>query len=187
MKIDLNLKQFTAIIGSEVQAQKNLSALNIALIKANCNSALRQAAFIAQCAHETACFKFLIEIWGPTEQQKKYDPPSDLAKRLGNAEKGDGFKYRGRGWLQTTGKYNYAKLAKALNLPLVERPDLVNTPEIAGLAAANYWLEHDLNTLADEGWAKFEILTKKINGGLNGLFERKKYFAKALQVLVLNG
>ncbi len=121
------------------------------------------------------------EIWGPTAQQKRYEPPSDLAKRLGNTQPGDGFRYRGRGPIQITGRANYKKYGDLLSVDLVGNPDLAATPQFAFSTAGQFWKRNGLNELADV--QDFITITKRINGGLNGLADRQKYYAIAKNVL----
>src|SRR5262249_42733694 len=142
---------------------------------------LRAAAFLAQIAHESAELRFMEEIWGPTAQQKRYEPPSALATRLGNTEKGDGFRYRGRGPIQITGRSNYKKYGDLLGVDLVGNPDLAATPQFAFSTAALFWKMNGLNELADV--QDFITITKRINGGLNGLADRQKYYEIAKNVL----
>jgi putative chitinase len=142
---------------------------------------LRASAFLAQIAHESAELKYMEEIWGPTAQQKKYEPPSDLAKRLGNTQPGDGFRYRGRGPIQITGRANYKKYGDLLGVDLEENPDLASTPQYAFSTAGVFWRLNGLNELADV--QDFIAITKRINGGLNGLAERQKYYEIAKNVL----
>src|SRR5262249_26895370 len=113
------------------------------------NTPLRAAAFLAQIAHESAELKYFEEIWGPTKQQKRYEPPSELATRLGNTQPGDGYRYRGRGPIQLTGRANYKKYGDLLNLDLENNPDLASSPHVAFATAALYWQSHGLNELAD--------------------------------------
>jgi predicted chitinase len=142
---------------------------------------LRASAFLAQIAHESAELRFMEELWGPTAQQKKYEPPSDLAKSLGNTQPGDGFRYRGRGPIQITGRANYEKYGDLLGVDLVGNPDLAATPQIAFSTAGLFWKLNRLNELADV--QDFTTITKRINGGLNGLQERQKYYEVAKDVL----
>ncbi|MBK9312917.1 MAG: hypothetical protein IPM55_01510 [Acidobacteria bacterium] len=142
---------------------------------------LRASAFLAQLAHESGELRFMEEIWGPTPQQLKYEPPSDLAKRLGNTQPGDGFRYRGRGPIQITGRFNYRKYGNLLGVDIESIPDLATTPQIAFSIAGVYWQSNGLNELADV--QDFITITKKINGGLNGLESRMKYYERAKIVL----
>ena len=142
---------------------------------------LRASAFLAQIAHESGELKFMEEIWGPTAQQKKYEPPSDVARRLGNTQRGDGFRYRGRGPIQVTGRANYKKYGDLLGVDLVGNPDLAATPQYAFSTAGLFWKLNGLNELADV--QDFVAITKRINGGLNGLAERQRYYEIAKNVL----
>ena len=126
----------------------------------------RQAAFLAQIGHESGGLHWSVEIWGPTEAQRRYEGRRDL----GNVQIGDGFRFRGRGLIQTTGRANYTATGKALGVDLIAKPELLALPELAARSAAWYWKSRDLNALADAG--DFERITRKINGGLNGQAER---------------
>ena len=142
---------------------------------------LRASAFLAQIAHESAELRFMEEIWGPTAQQKKYEPPSDVARSLGNTQPGDGFRYRGRGPIQVTGRANYKKYGDLLGVDLVGNPDLAATPQYAFSTAGLFWKLNGLNELADV--QDFVAITKKINGGLNGLADRQRYYEIAKNAL----
>lgn len=137
----------------------------------------RQAAFLAQIGHESGRLKYVRELWGPTAAQKGYEGRADL----GNTVPGDGFKYRGRGLIQTTGRDNYLKTGMALGLDLIEHPELLEQPENAANSAAWFWEEHGLNELADAG--DFIRITRRINGGVNGLAERQSLWETAKQAL----
>lgn len=151
--------------------------LNEAMRAYEINTPQRAAAFLAQLAHESGQFRYVRELWGPTPAQAKYEPPSSKAKELGNTAKGDGLKYRGRGFIQLTGKANYAAVSKALGVDFVAHPELLEQPKYAALSAAWFWHSKGLNELADKG--DFAGLTKKINGGLTGFKERQEYWARA--------
>ena len=172
--------------------------------KYNIDTAKRQAAFIGQCMHESAGFKTLNEnlnysakalmaTWPsrfPTEEianQYARNPEKIANKvyggRMGNADEssGEGWKYRGRGIKQLTGKENYDRCGEALGVDLVENPDLLLEPKYAALSAGWFWNKHNLNDLADKG--DIETMTKRINGGLLGLDARRAAIAKAESVL----
>jgi predicted chitinase len=142
---------------------------------------LRASAFLAQIAHESAELRFMEELWGPTAQQKKYEPPNSVAKALGNTQKGDGFRYRGRGPIQVTGRANYKKYGDLLGVDLIGNPDLAATPQYAFSTAGVFWKLNGLNELADV--QDFTTITKRINGGLNGLAERERYYEIAKNTL----
>jgi predicted chitinase len=141
----------------------------------------RMAAFLAQLAHESGEFRFMEEIWGPTAAQRRYEPPSDLARKLGNTQPGDGKRFKGRGPIQITGRFNYKKYGDLLGVDLISNPDLAATPQIAFQTAGLYWRSNGLNELADR--QDFITITRRINGGLNGLADRQKYYDIARNVL----
>lgn len=142
---------------------------------------LRTAAFVAQLAHESGEFRWMEEIWGPTPAQLRYEPPNDLAQRLGNTEPGDGKRFKGRGPIQITGRFNYAKYGTLLGRDLVAEPTLAAAPELAFATAGLFWQTNGLNELADG--EDFVKITRRINGGTNGLADRQMYYARAKTVL----
>lgn len=139
----------------------------------NIYSPLRQAAFLAQIAHESGELHYVRELASGEEYEGRED--------LGNIYLGDGAKFRGRGLIQITGRFNYEKAGKFLNLPLLEIPELLEQPVNATRVSGWFWLVHGLNDLADA--RLFMTITRKINGGLNGLNERTAYYQQAQQVL----
>lgn len=139
------------------------------------NTPQRLAAFLAQIGHESGGLRYTEEIWGPTPAQTRYEGRKDL----GNTEPGDGQRYRGRGLIQITGRYNYRACREGLRDDGIDCPDFEATPEDlaspewAAITAAWYWDSHRLNVLADTGTAAdFELITRRINGGLNGQADR---------------
>jgi putative chitinase len=137
----------------------------------------RQAAFLAQIGHESVNLHYTTEIWGPTAAQARYEGRNDL----GNTQPGDGFKFRGRGLIQTTGRANYYTTGAALGVDLIAQPERLAEPALAARSAGWYWHQKGLNTLADVG--DFELITRRINGGLNGYAERQALYAAAWEVL----
>ena len=103
------------------------------------------------------------------------------AGRMGNTAPGDGWKYRGRGLIQLTGKTNYRLCGEALGLDLLAQPELLEKPQHACMAAAWFWSSNGLNSLADKG--DIETITRRVNGGLTGLADRQAIYAWALKVL----
>jgi predicted chitinase len=165
----------------QAKRQLYLPFINRVMVIYEIDTPLRASAFLAQIAHESAELKYMEGIWGPTAQQKKYEPPGEVATRLGNTQPGDGFRYRGRGPIQITGRANYEKYGDLLGIDLVGNPDLAATPQYAFSTAGLFWKLNGLNELADV--QDFTAITKRINGGLNGLAERQKYYEIAKNVL----
>jgi putative chitinase len=160
----------------------------------------RQAAFIAQAAHESANFTQLeenlfytkpsrVRAVFPSKVKTEQDAlrlvrnPKALANcvyanRLGNGDEasGDGWRFRGRGLFQLTGRFNYRAAEMGLNRPYVTNPDLVAEPSDAALTAAWFWYQHGCNVLVDAG--AFDQVSKMINGpAMLGAAERRKLFA----------
>jgi putative chitinase len=158
-----------------------LPHLNEALQSFGMDTMLRTAAFIAQLAHESGEFRYMEEIWGPTAAQRRYEPSSQLAGRLGNTEAGDGRRFKGRGPIQITGRFNYKKYGDLLGVDLVAQPELAARPEVAFSTAGLFWKTNGLNELADR--EDFVRITRRINGGTNGLADRQGYYERARQVL----
>jgi putative chitinase len=144
----------------------------------------RTAAFLAQLAHESAQFRFMEEIWGPTAAQKRYEPPGKLATNLGNTEPGDGLRFKGRGPIQITGRANYRRFGDLLGVDLVADPARAALPEVAFRIAGLFWSKKGLNELADRVTAEtFKEITRRINGGFNGLADRERFYETAKTVL----
>lgn len=148
--------------------------LNKAMEEFEINTPLRQAAFIAQLAHESAQFRYVRELASGSAYEGRKD--------LGNTQPGDGRKFRGRGLIQVTGRHNYTAVMMALDLDCLEHPELLETPENACKVSAWWWKDHDLSELADTG--DFKKITRIINGGWNGLEEREAFYKKAKEVLL---
>jgi predicted chitinase len=133
------------------------------------------AAFLSQMAHETMNFQRMVEVGG-ARTFKKYDPKyaPRKARALGNTKAGDGERYKGRGYIQLTGRYNYKRAGEALGLPLEQKPELVEQPEIAAQVAIWFWqlrVQPNVDNFKD-----VRAVTKPINPGLNGLADRKDKF-----------
>jgi putative chitinase len=153
-----------------------LDPINQTFQKFLINTPERQSAFLAQIGHESGGLIYTKEIWGPTTAQMRYEERKDL----GNTVAGDGKKFMGRGLIQITGRANYDKVGKALGIDLISNPVLLEQPLTASLSAGWFWKTHGLNELADKG--DFIGITKRINGGTNGLADRQALYAKAKQI-----
>ena len=133
------------------------------------------AQFMAQCAHETANFTSLEEFGGSLDF-RKYDPKYNprKAKQLGNKVAGDGAKYKGRGFIQLTGRDNYKRAGQALGLPLEQRPELVERPDVAAKVAVWFWQNRVAPKVAS--FHDTQQATKPINPGMRGLQDRHTKF-----------
>lgn len=192
-----------------------VSALGPAMARFRITSPVRQAAFIAQCGHESQHLTKLSESLYYKDPERvarmfKYgfdlnrngrvDPVEveDAKGYLRNSEKmanrvyggrmgngpeasGDGYRYRGRGLIGITGRDMYRLCGQALDLPLLDHPELLEQPEYAALSAAWFWWDRSLNDLADAGL--FDGISRIINGGDNGRDDRRELWAKAKAVL----
>lgn len=205
--MELTQEQLAELLPNNQNVSEWVDALNNVLPEYEINTPLRVAAFIAQCAHESANFTRLEENlnyrWQTLRKVfPKYFPTDAIAQeyasrpdkkeaianraygnRMGNGpeESGDGYRYRGRGLIQLTGKNNYTTFAKSLDIPVEEAVEYLETFDGAVQSACWFWDTNNLNKWADEG--DMVTLTKKINGGTNGLEDRIKHYKHALKVL----
>lgn len=158
---------------SEERAALFAPRLDRARAQFGIDTPLREAAFLAQLAHESGEFKYMEEIASGEAYEGRVD--------LGNTHPGDGKRFKGRGVLQITGRSNYVKVGVALGYDLISNPELLSQIGLGCLAAGWFWKTHGLNELADA--MDFLTITKRINGGTKGLASRKAYYARALKVL----
>ncbi|MCJ8517842.1 putative chitinase [Pseudorhizobium tarimense] len=171
--------------GSEANLNSVLTSLDRYAVDVGLDRLHRLVHYLAQLMHESGSFKWDQEIWGPTPAQQRYDTRTDLGN---TPEKdGDGHKYRGRGPIQLTGKANYASFRewcreRGYNCPdFVKSPDAVNTDPWEGLVPICYWTTRNLNQWADQN--DIETITRKINGGKNGLADRMDYYGRLALVV----
>lgn len=133
------------------------------------DSGNRLAHFMAQLAHESGGFRYMEEI----ASGQAYEGRANL----GNTQPGDGKRYKGRGVLQITGRANYRTFGRRIGIDIERHPEIAAIPSISLHLALEYWAERKLNTLADAD--DIVTITKRINGGVNGLADRKAYLTKA--------
>lgn len=151
-----------------------LPFLQGAMLEFDVNNPPRRAAFLAQIAHESSEFRYMEEIASGAAYEGRKD--------LGNTQKGDGIRYKGRGPIQVTGRSNYTRYGQLLGIDLVAHPELAATPQVGFRIAAAFWHGNKLNEYADKP-GNFKLITKIINGGYNGLEDRLKYHTRAKKVL----
>ena len=186
---------------SEDMADKWIDALNQVCEKYEINTALRIAGFLSQCGHESGGFRYTVENFNYSaarllmvfphyfnaDSAKNYEyKPEKIANRvyanrMGNEDEasGDGWKYRGRGLIQLTGKDSYAAFSMAADNNSLVEPDLLEQPELAAMSAGWYWSTRKINSLADAQ----DVLgmTKRINGGTNGLDDRQMRYSRLIE------
>jgi len=181
---------------------KWLAPLEETFVKYDISTPVRQACFMGQCAHESGNFKTLQENLNYSAEGLMKTWPSRFATkeiadqyarqpakiagkvyngRLGNTSEEEASMYLGRGLIQLTGRENYANCGTALGIDLIGNPNLLIEPKYAALSAGWFWNKKGLNALADA--QDYETMTKRINGGLIGLDDRKAKIAKALTIL----
>ncbi|UVM53476.1 glycoside hydrolase family 19 protein [Pseudomonas sp. B21-012] len=183
-----------------------LPALNRAMARYKIDSPVRVAAFLAQVGHESGQLRNLVENLNYSAEALVRTWPSRFTAasaaacarqpekiannvysgRMGNTRPGDGWRYRGRGLIQLTGRSNYVAAGAGLALPLEDNPELLEQPEHAAMSAAWWWSTHGLNELADAG--RFQDIGSVINTGKpgrvpHGAAERKALYDRALKVL----
>jgi putative chitinase len=152
---------------------KFIDPLNTTLLEFEINTPQRIRMFLAQIGHESGQLRYVREL----ATGEAYAGRADL----GNTSPGDGVRYKGRGLIQITGKHNYLLCGLGLSLPLLETPELLEEPVHAARSAGWFFYNNKLLALCDEG--KFELLTRRINGGLNGYADRMKLYNRAHDVI----
>lgn len=158
---------------SGARAHVYAAPLTAAMQEFGINTPRRQAAFIAQIAHESGSLRYTLENADGSAYEGRLD--------LGNTRAGDGRRYKGRGLLQLTGRANYLACAAGLGLSLIEHPELLEAPTGACRSAGWYWQRRNLNAHADRD--AFAALTKAINGGYTHIDERCAAWRAAILAL----
>ena len=201
--MQITKEQLSQLIPKNPYLDQWYEALSVLLPDYEINTPNRIAAFIAQCAHESANFTALHEnlnyrsetlskVWpkkfpASVADQYAHKPEAianrAYASRMGNGDEssGDGWRYCGRGLIQLTGKDNYTAFADSIGITPEEVSDYVQTFEGAAQSACWFWESNNLNQYADSG--DIETMTKRINGGTLGLEDRKKHYEHAKHIL----
>jgi putative chitinase len=202
--MELTKEQLKQLLPKNPYINQWHNALSQLLPDYEINTAKRIAAFVAQCAHESGNFVFLTEnlnykaesllkvfpkYFKDMATAKAYEKkPEKIANKIyadrmgnGNEASGDGWRYRGRGLIQLTGKTNYTWFAASLEISPEEAAEYTQTFEGAAQSACWFWETNKINQFADSG--DIVTMTKRINGGTIGLDDRIKHYEHALHVL----
>lgn len=171
--MSLTVEDFRRIMPRCPHPETYATALWHEMREAEISTVTRAAAFLAQLAHESGECRYLEELGDGWAYEGRAD--------LGNTEKGDGPRYKGRGLIQLTGRRNYRLAGPSVGLDLELHPEQAADPAVACGVAVWYWSTHGCNELADA--CDFHGITKVINGGYNGLTHREKYYHRALEIL----
>ena len=154
---------FQKLGANPARATELALAANVHLETYSIKTQLRFCHFLAQLAHESGNFRYMEEIASGAAYEGRKD--------LGNVNKGDGVRYKGRGPIQLTGRANYRKYGQELGIDFENNPTIVALPSVGMLVACKYWSENNLNVFAD--YDDVTTITRRINGGLNGFEDRK--------------
>lgn len=166
-------RQAETIFGKQITTAQ-LIDLNSCLVRFSINTPPRLRHFISQVAHESCGLKYLKELATGDAYENRLD--------LGNNQPGDGRRFKGGGALQVTGRHNYQSLCNYLNDPRVMEGCNYVAAVLPFTASGHWWMKNRMNSLCDTG-ATVEQVTKRVNGGFNGLADRKFYYAIALRVI----
>lgn len=173
----VSTEQASAIYAKKLN-DKQFKDLNDCLVRFNITTPERVRHFLSQTAHESGCLEWLTEI-GDRNYFKKYEGRKDL----GNVYQGDGYLYRGAGAIQLTGRYNYQQFADYMKDPVIMQKGADYIAEKYPFMSAGFWWnKNGMNQLIDKGVTVKEV-TKKVNGGYNGLQDRIRYYLKAKDVI----
>lgn len=203
MNFDFTLEQLKEMLPRCKQHEALYNALLEVCPHYDINTEDRLAAFIAQCGHESADFNTLKEnlnysgdalcrVWprhfNADNKDEYHRNPEKIANRAyrnrmgnGDEESGDGWRYRGRGAIQLTGRDNYSKFANDADMSIEDAVEYLETLQGAVESAAWFWKKNGLNEMADD--RDNTKMTKRINGGTHGIEDRKERFIRALEVL----
>jgi len=173
----ISASQLKAIMPGLGDAKANayVPHLNRAMKEAGITTPRRQAMFLAQVGHESGGLKWMEELASGRAYEGRRD--------LGNAHRGDGARFKGRGPIQLTGRANYTRAGRDLGLDLVNNPKQVASPEVGFRTAAWFWKEHGINAVADR--MDLKGATRPINPALRNMPDRAAFYARAKRALGL--
>lgn len=158
---------------ARARANMFLPYLNKYMARYGINTRMRVCHFLAQIAHESGELRYTRELASGKEYEGRKD--------LGNTQKGDGVRFKGRGLIQITGRANYKQISDATKIDFLSHPDWMELPQWAVMSACWWWDNRGLNRLADKD--ALMLITQRINGGTNGLQDRLKYLGRAKRAI----
>lgn len=154
--------------------------LNECLDRFQINKPQRIRHFLAQVGHESGGLVFAKEIWGPTPAQRGYQGRKDL----GNLQPGDGYRFRGAGYIQLTGRFNYQKFSEFMGDRRIIDLGCDYVSQAYPFTSAGFWWHNNgMNTLCDDPFVNVERVTRRVNGGTNGLLDRVAYYNRACKAI----
>lgn len=172
--MEITKEQLLAIMPNALtRVNMFLPYLNKYMARYGINNRMRVCHFLAQIAHESGELRYTKEIASGKEYEGRKD--------LGNVKPGDGVRYKGRGLIQITGRANYKQISDATGIDFYNHPDWLELPQWATMSACWWWNNRGLNAMADKD--ELTNITKRINGGKNGLQDRLKYLGRAKRVI----
>jgi putative chitinase len=188
--VPLTASLLQAIGASEDDAKRFATPLTQTMGQYDIKGPREQGHFLGQVFTESGRLRYTEEIWGPTQAQERYDVRPDLGNTI--ERDGDGEKYRGRGLIQVTGKYNYERFEKhlerhhSLRYSLLDRPGRVAEEPLNCICAGWFWASHNLSPIAAKGTRLHHVrrVTEVVNGGHNHLRKRVRFTKEAHKQLL---
>lgn len=172
--MEITQQQLLAIMpNARTRADVYLPYLNRYMLRYGINNRMRVCHFLAQIAHESGELRYTREL----ASGKAYEGRKDL----GNVRPGDGVRYKGRGLIQITGRANYREISKATGIDFESHPEWLELPQWAVVSACWFWKSRGMNEMADRD--ELTAITKRINGGKNGLQDRLRYLGRAKRAI----
>lgn len=184
MNLTLEMLESMIPLASDKNRMKFLMPLNYTLAQYEIDTIPRVASFLAQITHESGSLHYVEEIASGSAYNNRSDLGNTLPEALEIAKLHDtevGKFYKGHGLIQITGYSNHLAVSRALGIDAVNNPTILCKPQYAALSAGWFWNKHKLNEFADQD--RFTAMTKVINGGTNGIIDRKRWYRNNLEVL----
>ena len=166
-------------VPSSKASAENEKYLQSVLIQGGVTDPVKLAAWMAQCKHESGGFRWLREFASGSAYEGRVD--------LGNTQPGDGPRYKGRGFIQCTGRDNYKSMSSHFSQDFISAPELIEQVEWAAKSVLWFFNVYKKGRTASVNWDDCYAVTRIVNGGTNGLAERQKYYAEYKQKFMTDG